>query len=303
MSWWQQAYPGGPMVAVKGFPRPLYPPDASGHPDSVDGSDVEAYKRTVSRAGRWDWQAFDQAFSNAFSHGKAGGNVGDSGIAGVQRQGKIQATGFVGRETFNLLRSIRIPEGLPHAGDPAMDARSVELINAAFNRFGGEEPSGGGESSAKARLAKAQAQIGVKESPANSNEQKYGAWYGANGQPWCAMFVTWCDQLGEAPAEAFVRGSRYAYVPYIVNDARLGKYGLSLTSSPKPGDLVCYDWGRDGEHDHVGLFESGSASSWQAVEGNTSPSNSGSQSNGGQVCRRSRSKSDAAVLFVRVAEA
>jgi hypothetical protein len=27
--WWEQPYPGGPMVAVKGFPRPLYPPDSA----------------------------------------------------------------------------------------------------------------------------------------------------------------------------------------------------------------------------------------------------------------------------------
>src|SRR4029077_390216 len=116
---------------------------------------VEAYKRTVSRAGRWQWQAFDQAYSNAFSHGKPGGNVGESGVAGVQRQAKIQPTGYVGQETFNLLRSILIPEGLQHAGEHAMDARSVELINAAFDRFGGKEPSPGGTSAAEARLKKA----------------------------------------------------------------------------------------------------------------------------------------------------
>jgi Peptidase M15 len=138
--WWKKAYPGGPMVVVKGLPRPLYPADApSGYPQSEDGPDVEAYKRTISRAGRWEWQHFDRVYSNAFSHGKAGGNVGESGVAGVQRQGKIQATGWMGKGTLNLLRSIRIPEGLSHAGEPAMDARSVELINAAWDKFQGKE--------------------------------------------------------------------------------------------------------------------------------------------------------------------
>jgi hypothetical protein len=287
------------MVAAKGFPRPLYPPDAMSYTPSMDGSDVEAYKRTVSRAGRWKWQAFDQAFSNGFSHGKAGGNVIDSGIAGVQRQGKISPdTGFVGKDTFNLLRSIIIPEGLPHAGEHAMDARSVELVNAAWDRFGGKEPTGGGTTSAQARLAKAKKEIGVKESPANSNQVKYCDWYGMVG-PWCAMFVTWADQLSGAPSRSLERGSLYAYVPYVVSDARLGLNGLAVTSSPKPGDLVCYDWGRDGEYDHIGIFESGSSSSWQAIEGNTSTSDN---SNGGQVMRRSRSSSEAAVVFVRVAE-
>ncbi len=292
------------MVAVKGFPRPLYPPDsAPDYKPSVDGSDVEAYKRTVSRAGRWEWQKFDQAFSNGFSHGK-GGNVVETGIAGVQRQGNVSPdTGFVGKATFNLLRSIIIPAGLPHAGEHAMDATAVELINDAFDRFGGKEPAPApGTSSAKARLAKAQAEIGVKESPANTNRQKYGVWYEENGVPWCAIFCTWCDETSPAPSGWLKKGAspdRYDYVPDIVSDARRGRNGLSVTSDPKPGDLVCYDWSRDGEFQHVGIFESGSSSAWNAVEGNTGAQDN---SNGGQVMRRSRRRSDASVVFVRVAE-
>jgi hypothetical protein len=290
------------MVAVRGFPRLLYPPDAApAYVPSGDGSDVEAYKRTVSRAGRWRWQAFDQAYSNGFAHGKAGGNVGESGVAGVQRQGNVSPdTGYVGKATFNLLRSIIIPTGLPHAGEHAMDATAVELVNAAWDRFGGDptpEPPTG--SSASARLRKAVAEIGYHESPSNSNRTKYGHWYGMDGQPWCAIFATWCDQLGDNPSASLVRGTRYAYVPYIVSDARLGLYGLSVTSTPKPGDLVCYDWQRDGQFDHVGYFESGSATSWKAIEGNTSTSDN---SNGGQVMRRQRYAGDASVVFVRVAE-
>jgi hypothetical protein len=130
------------MVKVKGFPRPLYPPDAAecGKPVSVDGPDVEAYKRTVSRAGRWPWDAFDDSFSNGFSHGKAGGQVKDSGIAGIQRQQHLDATGWIGEKTFNTLRSIRIPDGLPHAGEPAMDATAAGLINEAYAQFEGSEP-------------------------------------------------------------------------------------------------------------------------------------------------------------------
>lgn len=133
-AWWEVGYPGGPMVKVKGFPRPLYPPDAHGYPGSVDGPDVEAYKRTVSRAGRWPWQAFDRAFSNAFSHGRSG-NVPETGVAGVQRQLGIVATGYIGEATFNGLRSIRIPEGLPNAGQAAMDATAAMLVDQAFDLF------------------------------------------------------------------------------------------------------------------------------------------------------------------------
>ena len=75
---------------------------------------IEAYKRTVSRAGRWVWQQFDQAYSNGFAHGKPGGNVAESGIAGVQRQGKITPdTGYVGTATFNLLHRSSSRPGCP----------------------------------------------------------------------------------------------------------------------------------------------------------------------------------------------
>ena len=299
--WWEKSYPGGKMVDLPGFPRPLYPPDSEPTRDaSIDGPDVIAYKRTVSRLGRWPWGTFDDTFSNGFSHGKAGGNVGDSGVEGCQRQQGMSATGFVGQETFNFLRSAKVPQGLPHAGEYAMDAKAQDLLVKAWNEFhGAPEPAPSG-SSAAARLAKARSYIGVKENPAGSNKTVFGDWYGMNGQPWCAMFVTYCDQLSGRKSQAFKQGSRYAYVPYVLTDAQNGAHGLHGTSSPKPGDLVIYNW--DGnEPDHIGIFEgwvSGSKTQFTAIEGNTSVDNN---SNGGQTMRRTRTANNQ-VTFVRVAE-
>jgi hypothetical protein len=139
--WWERGYLGAEMVPVKGFPRPLYPPDAAAHgkKHSVDGPDVEAYKITVSRAGRWPWQPFDRDYSDPFAHGRSG-NVPETGVAGVQRQLGIDDTGWIGEATFNGLRSIVIPEGLPHTGEMAMNAYAVELVNEAWDFFGGHEP-------------------------------------------------------------------------------------------------------------------------------------------------------------------
>ena len=293
------------MVAVKGFPRPVYPPDAPDKPNSVDGDDVDAYKRIVSRAGRWPWGTFDDTYSNAFAHGKAGGNVADSGVAGVQRQSHLDATGWVGEKTFNLFRSIRIPAGLPNAGQPAMDATAVKLINKAFERFQGQEPPPEGKGSVReAALARAISQLGTKESPAESNNQKYGSWYGMNGVPWCAIFTTWCYECGAddvgKDSPSFVKGSRYSYCPYVVSDARSGKCGLKTTDDPIPGDLVVYDWAWDTIYDHIGIFERWSGGgNFDAIEGNTSLNNN---SNGGEVMRRTRSKSGQGTVFVRVAE-
>jgi hypothetical protein len=289
---------GGPMVQVKGFAGPLYPADHPNGP-SRDSPLVLACKRTAARCGAWPWNpdGWDDSYSQRFAHGDGWNDPTHAGIEGLQHwSGTLEVTGNFGQKTFNFLRSVKVPQGRTHAGEMAMDSVAVQLVNQAWD----DDHPPVGVSVREAALAKAQLQVGVKESPAGSNQVKYSEWYGMIG-PWCAMFCTWCyDQAGGSPS--FVRGSRYAYVPYIVADARGGRYGLSVTSSPKPGDLVCYEWGgsMQGEFDHVGMFERWTgAHSFYAVEGNTSTSN---DSNGGEVMRRSRDVNGQGTVFVRVAE-
>ena len=141
-SWWTTPYRGGGPAVTKGFPRPLYPPDAQakGKTPSVDGPDVVAYKRTICKLGRWNpWDptVWDDSFSNAFSHGRGTGMVGDSGVAGFQRQMKIQPTGWIGQNTFDSLRYALVPTG-PHMGEQAMDSVAVEMINDAWEMFQGK---------------------------------------------------------------------------------------------------------------------------------------------------------------------
>jgi CHAP domain. len=307
MSWWDEPYDGGPMVKVKGFPRPLYPPDASeyGKTKSVDGPDVEAYKRTVSRAGRWDWQPFDDSYSNGFAHGTSG-NVGDTGVAGVQRQQHINDTGWIGKATFDTLRSMRVPEGKAHAGEMCMDATAAKLIDQAFDMFGGHEPAPDEPQTVRvAALQRAISQLGIVESPSGSNNQKYGSWYGMNGVPWCAIFCTWCFEQAALDvgkdSPSFLKGVRYSYVPYVVGDARANRYGLKVVGEPQPGDLVCYDWEGDGVNDHIGIFEKWvtAAPDFLVIEGNTSGADN---SNGGQVQRRTRTRTGQGTTFVRVSE-
>ena len=302
-SWnYSDPYPGGPAVTTCPLARPLYfKGNPAGKPISDPGPDIIAAKRTLSRLGRWPWQEggkFSSEFTREFALGKAGGNVADSGVAGYQRQMGIADSGQVGETTYNSWRNARIPSGLPHAGEPGMDANAISLFQEAYKIYKGKPTPPPSQKTLRAlALEKAQSQIGVKESPAGSNQVKFCDWYGVTG-PWCAMFVTWAYET-EGNSPAFVKGSRYAYVPYIVSDAQNNRYGLSVTSSPIPGDLVAYDWD-GGDYDHVGLFESGNSSTWKAVEGNTSTSNN---SNGGEVMRRDRSRSQVTkVCFVRVPE-
>lgn len=146
-------------------------------------------------------------------------------------------------------------------------------------------------------LAKLTARLGDKEAPAGSNRIGWASeWYGIIG-PWCAMAVT--RSYVDAGSKTFLKGSRYAYCPFIFHDARFGLNGLQVTADPLPGDLVLYDWQGDGTADHVGLFEK-----WvdrpdgifHAIEGNTAI---GNDSNGGEVMQRSRTRKQVQA-FVRV---
>lgn len=129
----------------------------------------------------------------------------------------------------------------------------------------------------------AETQIGTKESPFGSNMQKYGAWYGMNGVPWCAIFVSYClYEVGYKTLQGNLW--KYSYVPTIAQDAAMGRNGMSLTKDPQPGDLVSYTF-RGIPNAHVAFF-----SSWvnpatnhfyfNDLAGNTGMSN---LANGGEV--------------------
>lgn len=301
--WWEEPYKGGPMaIPAAYFPRPLYPPDAKskGKTPSKDGPDVLAIKRTLCRLGRWGvWEPskWDDSFNNEIAHGR-GPNVVDSGLAGFQRQMRIEATGWFGSKSFNALASARVPEGKPHSGEMGMDANACNLMAEAYAIYGGkaEKPP----PTKTTRLTALDAAIGwLGYVESGNNDTVFGSWYGLNYQPWCAMYVAHCFVVGAGGSPSFVRASRYSYVPYVVNDAKAKRYGLSVVSSPQPGDLACFDWGRDGVPDHIGIVESGTPSSFKCIEGNTSPADN---SNGGQCMRRDRSTSSAGITFVHVAE-
>lgn len=125
-------------------------------------------------------------------------------------------------------------------------------------------------------LETAKSQIGTTESPADSNRTKYGKWYGMDGQPWCMMFVQWCfAQAGQALPY------RTASCSDLLNWYRRNQPD-KVVFRAKPGDIVIYNFG------HTGIVESVEADTITAIEGNTSPGESGSQDNGGGVFRRRR---------------
>jgi peptidoglycan hydrolase-like protein with peptidoglycan-binding domain len=129
-------------------------------------------------------------------------------------------------------------------------------------------PPGGGAAN---MLAVAQAEVGTVEGSgrANSYGSAVGLSLSTSNYAWCAVFVSWVAR--QTGATTF----RDSYVKGWVNKARAGQYRLSVTSSPRPGDIVAFDWNggsnfNDG-NEHIGIVRTttGSTSSFTTVEGNT----------------------------------
>ncbi len=130
-------------------------------------------------------------------------------------------------------------------------------------------------------LAVARRELGNTENPAGSNRTKYGKWFGLDGYAWCMMFVMWC--FSQAGALQLLP-KRTASCGDLMRSAKVA--GCWVTEDYRPGDVVIYDFPGGAATDHTGIIESVTASGVVAIEGNTSQA--GSQSNGGQVCRKSR---------------
>ena len=129
-------------------------------------------------------------------------------------------------------------------------------------------------------LEKMKEWVGTAEDPPGSNNIFVTRWYmdrpggytsASKGPPYCMMTVSKAYRdVGAHWFTTLRTGDRWAYVPTFLNDARAGRYDLSLTREPRPGDPVLFDWD-GGVPDHVGLFEAWivKGSTFISVEGNT----------------------------------
>lgn len=129
----------------------------------------------------------------------------------------------------------------------------------------------------------AASQVGYDRYDDPQQGTKYGRWYaeytgvpyfGTNGVPYCAMFVSWVLNQASVKcplfptAVAFDMGSKSRMAGRYVD-----KYSL------KAGDVVAFDWDDDDDGDHVGFVEKVYSNYIQTIEGNTGD---------GQVLRRTR---------------
>jgi len=142
-------------------------------------------------------------------------------------------------------------------------------------------------------LAQARRFVGVAEQPPGSNRTPFGRWFGADGEPWCAIFLSYCFKVGAGlvlcggSSGVGVTANGCAYVPTL--ERWLRDTDQWLAGAPAPGDIAIFNWD-GGPADHAGIVERGLGDGrFASIEGNSD----------GRVARREHAVADT-VGFGRV---
>ncbi|HTU13697.1 MAG TPA: CHAP domain-containing protein [Solirubrobacterales bacterium] len=222
---------------------------------------------------------------------------------------EIAIDGEFGDQTFRLAKAVAISMGAGRNGLKALrkgrvsesvqrlirgvreKTRWERVLTAKRRRYRGKLRRRYDRSGGEKALAEARRQVGVTENPPGSNwggmVERFIRFCGY-GFPvyWCGCFACWCVIKGGGAK--IPTPIRLGYDGYIVADAKAGANGLTAVSfdRARAGDIVVYGF------NHIGVVERVSGDTLYAIEGNTSSGSSGSQSNGGGVFARTRSRAD-----------
>jgi hypothetical protein len=248
----------------------------------MTGPDVERAQRTLNGL-------------NTFDHDYFGGKL-DGEFGPVTAQAAKQAKFWLGYKEADLkpIYGDRLHRFLTGAAPLPADfaARRQRRLAAAA-----QHPS---DKMGAQAVEFARQFVNKHETPKDSNHfAGVTDWYGMGDVSYCMEGVSRCYVA--AGSEAFHAGSRYAYVPFFVSDAQRGVNGLHVIGfgACQVGDPVAFDWD-GGVADHVGLFvKKLSPTTFATIEFNTSPLDTGSQSNGGGCYAKVRNI-EQVEAFVRV---
>ena len=85
------------------------------------------------------------------------------------------------------------------------------------------------------------------------------------GDPWCAAFVS---AVGAVCGLGELLFPECGCAPMLARYRAAGRFLRPAAASPRPGDLIFYDWNGDGEPDHVGIVAELEDGRLSVVEGN-----------------------------------
>ena len=127
----------------------------------------------------------------------------------------------------------------------------------------------------------AKKEIGYQEKPGNNN--KYGAYFKVNNQAWCYYFVSWV---------LITAGMNITPCGYCPDGYKWYKKNKQLFKVPVIGDLAffAFDPGLKKAElpQHIGIVSKVYSNYFMCIEGNTSPTNAGSQDQGDGVYEKKR---------------
>ncbi|MBE6045141.1 MAG: CHAP domain-containing protein [Clostridiales bacterium] len=197
-----------------------------------------------------------------------------TGVSGASGYEVYRATGSssnytnVGNASKNSFNDYNVANGLTYY----YKIRAYKNINGV--KVYGDFSSVGYSRSAV--VSTAVAWLGCKES--NKSNKPIVDLYNANmgtkfsyTTAWCAIFVS-AVAIKSGTTSIIVRGS---YCPSVINVYKNSKvsnykYGAGASYVPKAGDVIFFDWNRNGVPDHTGLVASVSGTTIKTIEGNYS---------------------------------
>lgn len=102
----------------------------------------------------------------------------------------------------------------------------------------------------------------------NSGGKPYWSWYGCSSRiEWCACFVSWCaDQCGYIDSGMI---PKFSYCPAGVDWFKSKNAWQNGSYTPKPGDIIFFDWDNDNISDHVGIVVKEENGRVYTIEGNS----------------------------------
>ena len=193
-----------------------------------------------------------------------------SGASGYEIQRASDGANFtvVGTSGTTSFKDVNVANGMTYY----YKVRAYTALSGG-NSYGAFNKSG---YSRAAVVSTAAAWLGCKES--NKSNKPIVDLYNQNmgtkfsyKDAWCAMFVS-AVAIKSGTTKIIVRGS---YCPTVINTYKNSKtadykYGAGAKYVPKAGDVIFFDWNRNGVPDHTGLVASVSGNTVKTIEGNYS---------------------------------